>query len=469
MTVSSDSHPPFAHELLIAQLAVQRAALVTKRVLATINAARSQPLPTNTPSHQPAPDSEPDFDFDTCASPSIYTTPVSETPTTGFPFTPSPSQSQSQSQSQPIGQFLHPSSSPTSPARGSQPPAHPGLPRRLSLAKPDTSPVTIADLAAQALLVAAVHTAFPGDLIIGEEDASALRADGDLAAQVWELVATTRLEDAGSEALLGRPRGVEEMMALLELGVTTQSGGGGAQGGVVGGRRVWCLDPIDGTSAYMQGGQYAISLALLEGGREVVGVLGCPNWRFEAGVPVGKWKVREHGVDEEGMGLLLSAVRGQGASVRPMGRGVLREARRIDRGRGKAVDLRDLHFVDSEKSPATLTEKVKEMAGIVGAEYRGTNLYSSHMRYAAMVLGGREFVQLRWPKPGKSAWSCWDHAGSQLIYTESGAGKVTDLSGNPVDFSTGNKLSRSWGVITADESIHGKILALTNRMRAAEA
>lgn len=461
MTVSSDSHPPFAHELLIAQLAVQRAALVTKRVLATINAAKSQPIPQppidiDTPSSL---DSQPEPDFDTCASPLIYTTPVSETPPASFHFTPPPLRKENS-----LGQFLHPSSTPPSPNRGPQPDNEQQPPRRLSLAKPDTSPVTIADLAAQALLVSAVRTAFPHDLVLGEEDASALRADPQLAAQVWELVATTRLEDDACEALLGRPGGVEEMMRLIELG---GAAGGEAAGGAAG-RRVWCMDPIDGTSAYMQGGQYAISLALLEGGREVVGVLGCPNWRFEGGVEVGGWKVQEHGLDEEGMGLLLSAVRGQGASVRPMGAGALLEGRRVERGRGKAVDMRDLHFVDSEKSPATLTEKVREMAEIFGATDPGTNLYSSHMRYAAMTLGGRECVQLRWPKPGKGPWSCWDHAGSQLIYTESGAGKVTDLSGNPIDFSTGNTLSNSWGLITADESIHGKILALTNRMRAAE-
>jgi 3'(2'), 5'-bisphosphate nucleotidase len=133
------------------------------------------------------------------------------------------------------------------------------------------------------------------------------------------------------------------------------------------------------------------------------------------------------------------------------------------------VDLKDMHLVDSQRSPATLTEKVAELARITGATYpAGTNLYSSHMRYAAMALGGREFAQLRWPKPGKGPWSIWDHAGSQLIYTESGAGKVTDLAGNPIDFSTGNKLSKSWGVITADETVHARILNLVNQMHAAE-
>jgi 3'(2'), 5'-bisphosphate nucleotidase len=218
----------------------------------------------------------------------------------------------------------------------------------------------------------------------------------------------------------------------------------------------------------LKGGQFAVSLALLEGGREVVGVLGCPNWRFEEGLAAGEWTVKEKVLDVEGLGLMLAAVKGQGAMVRRIGRGGLREGMRVDRKRGKAVDLRTVHFVDSPLSPATLTQKVAELAGDIGAEYpAGTQIYSSHMRYAAMVLGGREFVQLRWPKPGNKRWSTWDHAGSQLIYTESGAGKVTDLSGKPIDFTTGNKLVNSWGMIAADESIHGQILGKVNMMRAA--
>jgi 3'(2'), 5'-bisphosphate nucleotidase len=226
------------------------------------------------------------------------------------------------------------------------------------------------------------------------------------------------------------------------------------------------MDPMDGTSAFLQGGQYAVSLALLEDGKEVLGVLGCPNLMPGVG-----GRVQERVCDRDGMGVMLAAVKGQGASWRPMGRGGLLPATRIDRGRGNApVELRDVHFVDSSNSPATLTGKVRELAEITGALYPApTELYSSHMRYAAMALGGREFVQLRWPKPGKGPWSIWDHAGSQLIYAESGAGKVTDLAGNPINFTTGEKLSKSWGLITADETIHGKILALVTGMLAADA
>ncbi|KAK3305973.1 uncharacterized protein B0T15DRAFT_435311 [Chaetomium strumarium] len=415
-TEMSPPPPPLAHELLIAQLAVQRAALVTKRVLATLN--------LRPPGLLQRASTEPISRFlhpDECSSPTSPTITTATTPPNG-----------------PLG---HP---------------HPGLERRLSLAKPDTSPVTVADFAAQALLVAAVHHAFPADRIVGEEDADALRSDPDLVAQVWELVSTTRLDDAESEARLGRPGSPEEMMELIALGGASRCGRR---------RRFWCMDPIDGTSAFLKGGQYAISLALLEDGRELLGVLGCPNL-----APAMRGKVAERVVDRHGMGLMLAAVKGQGATWRPMGHGALREATRVDRGMGKPFDLREIHLVDSSRSPATLTEKVRDLAAITGAVYPAqTELYSSHMRYAAMALGGREFVQLRWPKPGKGPWSIWDHAGSQLIYTESGAGRVTDLAGNPIDFTTGKKLSKSWGLITADESIHGKILALVDSMLAADA
>src|SRR5688572_26778816 len=41
--------------------------------------------------------------------------------------------------------------------------------------KEDLSPVTVADFAVQALLTATIKDAFPGDRVVGEEDASDLR------------------------------------------------------------------------------------------------------------------------------------------------------------------------------------------------------------------------------------------------------------------------------------------------------
>ncbi len=64
----------------------------------------------------------------------------------------------------------------------------------------------------------------------------------------------------------------------------------------------WTLDPIDGTKGFLRGEQYAIALGLIEHGRVVLGVLGCPNLIGPDGKP----------------GCLLAAVRGRGAQARPL-------------------------------------------------------------------------------------------------------------------------------------------------------
>ncbi|KAK3313224.1 hypothetical protein B0H66DRAFT_388486 [Apodospora peruviana] len=363
--------------------------------------------------------------------------------------------------------------------------------RKLSngeISKSDASPVTAADFAAQALLISAIHGAFPADSFIGEEDADSLRRDPLLAIQVFDFVqqySTVQLvsdddDDDDKDEPLYTPTTIEEMFHIIDLG-------GRGTGGRTG--RFWALDPIDGTATFVKGQQYAVSLALIEDGREVVGVLGCPNLKL----PEGGGEIEETSVDDEGVGLLLSAVRGgQGSTYRPMGweGSKLRPARKIEdlrRGLSAAstltqdghsngyvrkttlkdsgvVELGDLHFIDSTVSTATCSKKVRQLADAAGVAYPGTELYSSHMRYVALIFGGRGAVQVRVPNSRHSANCIWDHAGAQLIYTESGRGKVTDLNGKPVDFGTGRKLSGNYGIITADESVHGKVLELVRDM-----
>ena len=56
----------------------------------------------------------------------------------------------------------------------------------------------------------------------------------------------------------------------------------------------------------------------------------------------------------------------------------------------------------------------------------------------------------------------WDHAGGVLIYEEAG-GKVTDLDGKAIDFSTGRKMSASTYFSSKPTSV--SILANTIRLR----
>ena len=316
---------------------------------------------------------------------------------------------------------------------------------RGEFAKKDATPVTIADFAAQALLISAVRDAFPSDRFVGEENANRLRENPQLRQQVWDLVASTHMKD--SDILLASPTSMDDMVDLIDLGGL---GTGGFEG------RVWLLDPIDGTAAFLRGEQYAISLALIVNGKEKVGVLGCPNLNLKAGI------VHETIVDQRGCGLMLSAVRGQGAIKRFIGAGALQPAEKIERLGEGPVDLKDLHFVDSTKSNVWWHEKVREVAVRVGAAYPGTDLWSSHMRYVALIVGGSD-VQLRIPKTSMTPVYSWDHAGVQLIFTEVG-GKITDLNGKDIDFGTGRELANNWGILAAKHGVHPKILNMVNEI-----
>ncbi|KOS19486.1 hypothetical protein ESCO_000835 [Escovopsis weberi] len=335
------------------------------------------------------------------------------------------------------------------------------------LSKADASPVTVADFAAQALIIGSLRRAFPRDAFVGEEDAAALRADPALRARVVELV---RAAGAAGVAAVSE----DEVLEWIDLG---GKGRGGRQG------RFWVMDPVDGTATFLRGEQYAVALALVEDGREVLGVVCCPNLRPRGG------RVREDSVDEGGMGVMISAVRGQGAMLRVLadttaaaaatttttstsgggggggggGRvaGVLPEPQPLPRLEAPR-DLAGVHIVDYERAAAvaaaTGAKGVGErLAERMGAAYPGTRVWSSHVRYAALALGGGH-VLLRVPKPGASSY-IWDHAGAQLIFREMG-GKVTDLEGNEIDFGRGRELQGNWGLLATVGDIHGEVLKL---------
>lgn len=433
MTVTNPnpSKPPYQHERHIAELAVQRASLLTRRVLAGI----LNPSSTSTSSTSTSGASTPQLHHDD----------------------------------------------------------HPD--RRVSVAsisKPDFSPVTAADFAVQALLTAAIRAHFPTDGFIGEEDADALRGDPVLARQVFDLVRSCASTESGDEALSpALPQTIPEMLSLIDLG-------GRGTGSPT--ARFWAMDPIDGTAAFMRGQQYAVSLCLIEGGREVVGVLGCPNLGItlpssssssssaspQTNICTATYIISEDSTpspdaqDEQQTtnGILLSAVRSQGAIIRPIADQTsptdllpavpLTKSSSITKNpQTTPPDMSNLHFIDSLSTPATsssLVARVATLAGVPNYSFPGTELYSSHMRYVAMILGGPSHVQVRIPKPRTKVTYIWDHAGAQLIYVEAtaGKGKVTDLCGRPIDYGRGRKLDGNWGVITAHEEVSGRLLEIVS-------
>ncbi|EXJ83580.1 3'(2'),5'-bisphosphate nucleotidase [Capronia coronata CBS 617.96] len=318
--------------------------------------------------------------------------------------------------------------------------------------KSDASPVTIADFAAQALIISALHRNFPADGFIGEEDAEALRGNAALCDRVWELVSTTSLDDPPSEELPGKIGSKEEMLATIDLGAKA-----GSQSG-----RNWVLDPVDGTATFMRNQQYAVCLALVEGGKQKLGVLGCPNLLIGEG-----GEVREDLIDSKGLGRMLSAVVGQGAYIRPIARGRVETPQRLGRI-AEVVDPAKIRWVDSVASDNITHQIHRAIAERLGSTtWPGTDIWSSQMKYIGLAVGAFD-AMVRIPPDRSYRASVWDHAGGQLIYAEVG-GVLSDTSGKPFDFGLGRNLESNLGLVAAPASIHPKLLEAVKEVLAATA
>ncbi|KAF1834998.1 carbohydrate phosphatase [Decorospora gaudefroyi] len=331
--------------------------------------------------------------------------------------------------------------------------------------KADDSPVTIADFAAQALLISALHAVYPQDAFLGEESADALRQNEPLADRVWQLVLRAKEEEEQAhasksktgndvrvgedgngnekeekeEASLAYPESKEEMFELIDRG---------GKGEVTGRGRVWVMDPVDGTATFMQGQQYAVCLCLLVDGVQQVGVIACPNLGFDIQGPLRQTRIHEDLVDKDGYGVVLSAVKGQGTYIRSANAAGLGEARHIDLTGLESKQLQHLDFVEVTLGKTSLSQPEHEaVASALGAPWPGTIIWSQQMKYVALTLGATD-VMVRIPKTVDRFTYVWDHAGGHLLFQEAG-GMISDFNGEQIDFAQGRKIrgERNWGMI----------------------
>src|ERR1700722_216798 len=312
-----------------------------------------------------------------------------------------------------------------------------------TVSKDDKSPVTIGDFGAQALIIQAIKKNFPKDEIVGEEEASSLREQQALSSQIWDLVKEVKLEDAESDALLGGPLPSES--AMLDA-IDQGNSAGGAKG------RIWALDPIDGTKGFLRGGQYAVCLALIVDGDVKVGVLGCPNLPVDDSTPL-KEDIGGSQTDEEGKGVLFSAVLNEGANSRPLSKGSL--------GPKNSVSVRHLTdvskavFCESVEAGHSSKSDGADIANLLGIKTKAVQL-DSQAKYGSVARGAGD-LYLRLPVSKDYQEKIWDHAAGDLIMREAG-GEVTDISGKHLNFSLGRTLKENKGVVAAPKNVHAEVL-----------
>ena len=291
--------------------------------------------------------------------------------------------------------------------------------RPATMEKQDSSPVTVADLGAQAIICRAIAAAFPGDPIVAEEDATLLQQP----AMVEHLEQVTTYVKA-----LEPDATPEAVVSWIERG----------QGQV--GPRYWTLDPIDGTKGFLRGDQYAIALALVEAGQVKLGVLGCPALPVEMTQPNGE------------QGVLFVAVSGQGTFLIHLQSG---GAQLIHTCSTKDdITHRSIESVESRHGNLPLQRVIAQAVGLTAPPLR----MDSQAKYGAVARGEAAlYLRLPWAELPNYRENIWDHAAGVIVLEEAG-GRVTDIYGKTLDFTLGTKLISNRGIVASNSVLHEVVL-----------
>ncbi|XP_015895939.3 PAP-specific phosphatase HAL2-like [Ziziphus jujuba] len=328
--------------------------------------------------------------------------------------------------------------------------------------KDDDSPVTVADWSVQATVSWMLSEFFGVEnvSIIAEEDINSLsRADsaGLLAAVVNTV--NECLAEATKYGLRSPPKALGATQILEVISRCNSSGGPTG--------RHWVLDPVDGTLGFVRGDQYAVALALIEEGKVVIGVLGCPN--YPAKKEWLNYHYQQHQIMSNlsqptlniwGRGCVIYAMKGSGkAWMQPLihGENKLEWPNSATLVRVSSIDdpaqATRCEPVEKANSNHSYTEG---LAHSVGLRKQPLRVYSM-VKYAAIARGDAEIFM----KFASSEYKekIWDHAAGVIIVEEAG-GMVTDAGGRPLDFSKGVYLEGlDRGIIACSgATLHEKII-----------
>lgn len=298
-----------------------------------------------------------------------------------------------------------------------------------ALTKGDRSPVTVADFASQALIGWALSERFPDHPLVGEEDATELRqpAGEQTLEQVTHFVSRFIPSTNPERVCYWIDKGADEPANIY-----------------------WTLDPIDGTKGFLRGDQYAVALALIENGQVQIGVLGCPN--LEDG----------YKSNSGGEGTLAIAVRGGGAWITTLEaeNQTFHELHVSDTSSGSQARL-----LRSYESGHTNIGQIDYFARELAVEVEPVRM-DSQAKYVVLASGrGELYLRLLSSKQPDYKEKIWDQAAGSLIVEEAG-GRVSDLHGERLDFTTGRMLLNNRGILASNNLLHEEALEALREINA---
>ncbi len=290
-----------------------------------------------------------------------------------------------------------------------------------ALEKNDRSPVTVADIAVQALLGYYLSERNPGAALIAEESSTMFAGEEG-----------HRLVEAAAAFISSMVPGFREQSfrALLDYGAGLEKS------------NYWVLDPIDGTKGFLRGDQYAVALAYIEKGEVVLGGLACP-------------RLSETGPGEASSvekGNICIAVKGEGTYSRQEG-----DSDWTRTGVSRTDDPAEAVVLRSFESGHTNVSDIDRITGELGVQAAPLRV-DSQVKYTLLARGKGD-IYLRIPSASSPGYveKIWDHAAGKLVVEEAG-GKSSDINGNPLDFSRGRFLDQNKGVIATNGILHDKVL-----------
>jgi len=184
--------------------------------------------------------------------------------------------------------------------------------------------------------------------------------------------------------------------------------------------RVWMVDPLDGTTGFIEGnGDFAVQIGLAEAGECVLGIVYQPL-----------------------TGVLYRAVRGGGAWVE-------RPEMEAERARvSEHVDLTTMRLAASRSHRSPRMDRVVQKFGVKQEVRRG----SVGIKVGLIVEQQCDLYVHLSPRTRQ-----WDTCAPEMILQEAG-GRLTDLFGNPLRYNSPEVRNRN-GIVASNGVAHQEIIS----------